>query len=135
MQFPMGRSRCQGDRSLPDRQQSHLIMKKLFNLTAVPASLVIFVMITHFAIASQKKEARVTQVIKDVRLIASSAAPRPASVNDSVGTGTAVRTGIDSRTELTFTDQTLTRLGANSIFSFREGGKDFRSEEHTSELQ
>jgi hypothetical protein len=100
-------------------------MKKLFHFIAVLASLAIFVTITHFAFAVQKKEARVTQVIKDVRLIASSAAPRPASVNDYVSTGTAVRTGIDSRTELTFTDQTLTRLGANSIFSFREGGKDF----------
>jgi hypothetical protein len=114
-----------GDRNFQDRHQFHLIMKKLFHFIAVLAFLAIFVMITHFAFAVQKKEARVTQVIKDVHLLPSGASPRPASVNDSVSTGTAVRTGIDSRTELTFTDQTLTRLGANSIFSFREGGKDF----------
>ncbi|MDQ3626248.1 MAG: FecR family protein [Verrucomicrobiota bacterium] len=35
--------------------------------------------------------------------------------------GTAVRTGVESRTELTFADQTLARLGANTIFSFDEG--------------
>ncbi len=75
--------------------------------------------------AAQKKEARVTQIIKDVRLLPSSASPRPASLNDFVSSGTAVRTGVDSRTELTFTDQTLTRLGANSVFSFSAGGKEF----------
>jgi hypothetical protein len=31
--------------------------------------------------------------------------------------GTAVRTGLESRAELTFTDQTLARLGANTVFS------------------
>ena len=38
--------------------------------------------------------------------------------------GTAVRTGIESRAELTFTDQTLARLGANTIFSFNEGTRN-----------
>jgi hypothetical protein len=71
--------------------------------------------------ASQKKEARVTQVIQDVQLVASNVAPRPAALNDNVQEGTAVRTGQASRTELTFTDKTLTRLGANSVFSFNVG--------------
>lgn len=71
--------------------------------------------------ASQKKEAKVTQVIQDVQLVASNAASRPAAVNDNVREGTAVRTGQASRTELTFTDMTLTRLGANSVFSFNLG--------------
>ena len=77
--------------------------------------------ITRLAFAAEKKEARVTQVIRDVRLLASDAAPRPASLNDSVREGTAVRTGSDSRAELTFFDQTLTRLGANTVFSFGGG--------------
>jgi len=80
---------------------------------------------TTFTIAAEKKEARVTQVIRDVRLLASNAAPRPASVNDNVRQGTAVRTGSDSRAELAFTDRTLTRLGANTVFSFGEGAGDF----------
>ena len=79
--------------------------------------------ISTFIAAPEKKEARVTQVIRDVRLLASKGAPRPATVNDSVLEGTAVRTGGDSRAELTFTDQTLTRLGANTVFSFSNGGK------------
>ncbi len=71
--------------------------------------------------AAQLKEARVTEVIKDVKLLPNGAAPRPASVSDEVRDGTAVRTGVESRSELKFPDQTLARLGANTIFSFNEG--------------
>ena len=60
-------------------------------------------------------------MVKDVKLLPEQAAPRPAAVNDPVRHGTAVRTGTESRTELTFTDLTITRLGANTIFSFDEG--------------
>jgi hypothetical protein len=74
--------------------------------------------------ASELKEARVSQVIKDVKLLPAQAAPRPAVVSDAVRDGTAVRTGVDSRAELTFTDQTMARLGANTIFSFREGTRN-----------
>jgi len=74
-------------------------------------------------VGAQKKEARVTQVIRDVRLLVSQAAPRPASLNDNVTDGTAVRTGTDSRAEFTFADLTITRVGANSIFSFNRGGR------------
>jgi FecR protein len=35
-----------------------------------------------------------------------------------------VRTGVQSRAELTFTDLTLTRLGANTIFSFKQGARE-----------
>src|SRR5438552_4876455 len=69
-------------------------------------------------LAAEQKQARVTEVIHDVRLLAAQAAARPAAVNDTVREGTAVRTGTDSRTELLFMDQTLARLGANTVFSF-----------------
>ncbi len=74
--------------------------------------------------AAELKEARVSQVVKDVKLLPAQAAPRPAAVSDEVRDGTAVRTGVDSRAELTFTDQTMARLGANTIFSFREGTRN-----------
>jgi len=100
-------------------------MKKLLrNLIAPIGILFLFAVIlglAKFTFAATKREARVTQVIRDVRLLASHAAPRPASVNDNVREGTAVRTGNDSRAELAFPDQTLTRLGANTVFSFGEG--------------
>src|SRR6266568_1648420 len=70
------------------------------------------------------KEARVTQIVRDVKLLPYAAPGRPAVVNDPVRDGTAVRTGIESRTELTFADATLARLGANTIFSFSEGTRN-----------
>ena len=73
---------------------------------------------------AELKEARVTQVVKDVKLLPNAAAARPAVVSDQVRDGTAVRTGIESRAELTFTDSTLARLGANTIFSFTEGTRN-----------
>ena len=77
-----------------------------------------------FAIAAGKTEARVTQAVHDVRLLASNSPIRPASVGDNVRPGTAVRTGSDSRAELTFADRTLARLGANSALGFGEGEFD-----------
>ena len=71
--------------------------------------------------AAELKEAQVTQVIQDVRLLPSNASPRPASVSDRVHEDTAVRTGVESRTELTFQDMTITRLGSQTIFSFKGG--------------
>ena len=69
------------------------------------------------------KEARVTQIIRDVKLLPSEADARPAAVNDKVSEDTGVRTGGDSRSELTFSDLTITRLGSNTIFSFSKAGR------------
>ena len=77
-----------------------------------------------FTMAAGKNEARVTQAIHNVQLLAPNGAPRPASVNGNVHPGTAVQTGSDSRAELAFTDRTLARLGANSVLSFGEGEFD-----------
>ncbi len=73
--------------------------------------------------AADLKEAQVTQVIQDVRLLPSNASPRPATVNDNIRQGTAVQTGVQSRSELTFKDQTITRLGEKTIFSAGEGAR------------
>jgi len=74
--------------------------------------------------AGERNDARVSQAIHNVQLLAANAGPRPASINDNVRPGTAVRTGSDSRAELAFTDRTLARLGANSLLSLRERGFD-----------
>jgi hypothetical protein len=97
-------------------------MKNLFGYLLI---IVFAVLAAKFLVAAPKKEARVTQVIKDVRLLTSSSAARAAAVNDRVVEGNAVRTGGDSRTELTFSDQTLTRVGENSVFTFGQGAKEF----------
>ncbi|HTE92403.1 MAG TPA: FecR family protein, partial [Bradyrhizobium sp.] len=71
---------------------------------------------------SVMREARVTQVVKDVKLL-SGGEPRPATLTDTVRGDTAVRTGPESRAELTFGDLTIARLGANTIFSFNQGSR------------
>ena len=62
-------------------------------------------------------QARVTQVVQDVKVMPSGAAARPAAVNETVHQGSAVQTGTQSRSELTFQDQTITRLGENTVFT------------------
>jgi hypothetical protein len=71
--------------------------------------------------AAELQEAQVTQVVQDVRVLPSNAAPRPASLHDRVHQDEAVRTGVESRSELTFQDMTITRLGSQTIFSFKGG--------------
>ena len=73
--------------------------------------------------ADELKEAKVTQVVQDVKLLPSNASARPAAVNDNVRQGTAVETGVQSRSELTFKDKTMTRLGERTIFSVGEGAR------------
>src|SRR5205809_936319 len=72
----------------------------------------------------QLQQARVSQVIQDVLVLETHGAPRPAAVNDKVIQGMGVRTGVESRAELTFTDLTITRLGANTVFSFKQGARE-----------
>lgn len=72
---------------------------------------------------SPKKEARVTQIIKDVKILSFKSPARPAVINDEVRENTAVRTGDESRSELTFEDLTITRLADNTIFSFNKAGR------------
>jgi hypothetical protein len=69
------------------------------------------------------KEARVTQIIREVKLLPADKAAREAALNDKVADDTGIRTGGDSRSELTFADLTITRLGANTIFSFSKAGR------------
>jgi hypothetical protein len=75
-------------------------------------------------IAAQPNEATITRIVNGVQLHAAQSAPRSASVNDNVPDGSSVQTGMDSRTELTFADQALARLSANTIFSFNEGTRN-----------
>lgn len=80
------------------------------------------------AAGASNKFARVTQVVREVKLLPANAAARPASLNDEVREGIAIRTGARSRSELTFPDVPITRLGANSIFAFDRGGHNVNLE-------
>lgn len=76
------------------------------------------------AAAETLRSANVTVAINEVQVYPGSGAARSASVGETVTMPSSVQTGRKSRAELTFNDKTLTRLGQNSIFSFREGGRN-----------
>ena len=101
-------------------------MKSIFNHSLPRAGLLLLFSsgVILLLTAAERKEARVTHVVRDVRLLAPHVAARPARLNDDVADGSAVHTGADSRAELTFADLTLTRVGANSIFSFDQDGRN-----------
>ena len=90
---------------------------KIVHKLLVSAAAALALIPVHVRAASQK-EPRVTQVIREVKLLPSEKDPRPAEVNDRVPEDTAVRTGDKSRSELTFADLTISRLGANTIYSY-----------------
>ena len=74
-------------------------------------------------IALDFSQARVTQVVQDVKVVPTGSAARAAAVNETVNQGSAVQTGTQSRSELTFQDKTITRLGENTIFTVGQGAR------------
>ncbi len=78
------------------------------------------------AAGAASDEARVTRIVRDVKLLPSQAKPKPAVLNEKVSNGTGVRTGDASRSELTFADLTIERLGSNTVFSFNGAGRNVR---------
>ncbi|MEY2543500.1 MAG: hypothetical protein QOE81_961 [Verrucomicrobiota bacterium] len=84
-------------------------------------------LIASFALSqTSEPEGHVTTIFHDVQLLPEKAEARPAVMNDKVDDGSALRTGDDSRSELTFADLTITRLGANTVFSFNKAGRSVR---------
>jgi hypothetical protein len=63
-------------------------------------------------------QGRFTEVIKDVNKLTTDGSPSSAKMDDVLRAPERVRTGADSRAELTAPDKTITRIGANTVFSF-----------------
>jgi hypothetical protein len=81
------------------------------------------------AFAAPLTESTFTEVVKDVNVVvASTKVAQAAAVNELVKAPDLVRTGPQSRAELTATDQTVTRIGANTVFSFEPTGRDMNLE-------
>jgi hypothetical protein len=80
--------------------------------------------------AAPLTESTFTEVINDVNVVADGAkSTTPARVSDTFKTPDLVRTGPDSRAEMTAPDQTITRVGANTVFSFEPAGRNLRLEQ------
>src|SRR6266568_7697260 len=92
-------------------------------LLVAPVALALVSWLPHEVIALDFSQGKVTQVVQDVKVLPSGAAARPAAVNETVRQGSAVQTGVQSRSELTFKDQTITRLGEKTIFNVGGQGR------------
>ena len=96
--------------------------RNILLVAPVALALVTWLLPSH-VIALDFSQARVTQVVQDVKVVPSGSAARAAAVNETVHQGSAVQTGTQSRSELTFQDQTITRLGENTIFTVGQGAR------------
>ncbi len=66
-----------------------------------------------------------TEVVQDVSILDSATRkPRGAKLNDTFSTPDVLRTGPNSRAELLADDKTVTRVGANTIFSFEANKRE-----------
>src|ERR1041385_1452264 len=74
--------------------------------------------------AAPLTESTFTDVVKDVSVVAAATkAAAPAKVQALIKAPDLVRTGPESRAELTAPDQTITRIGANTVFAFDPQGR------------
>jgi hypothetical protein len=87
----------------------------------IPVSAFLTVLFAGIGIAGSFDEATVTRVVRTVEIIPQGGAPTSANIGEVVRGGSDIRTGKDSRAQLTFPDQTLARLGQNTLFSFQRG--------------
>jgi hypothetical protein len=102
-------------------------MKKILGLSLLMISVT-------FLHAEALKQAEVTRIINDVRVV-NNGQVRPAVLDETVGGATAVQTGVKSRAELLFGDKTLARLGANTQFTFEQGTRNMNLAEGVMLLQ
>jgi hypothetical protein len=97
--------------------------------------LVSFVIYPNAGFAGPLTEAHVTKIINQVKLVDPASGDRNAKLDDVVHGELALTTGIKSRSELTFQDNTLTRLGPESYFSFKSGSREMTLGKGTMLLQ
>ena len=69
-----------------------------------------------------------TEIIHEANTIQASGDATPARVNDLLKAPNRVRTGPQSRAELTAPDNSITRVGANTVFAFSDGGRTLNLE-------
>jgi hypothetical protein len=94
-----------------------------------------FVFSTHQTIAGPLTSAEVTKIINRVSVIDPAKGGRPAAVRDVIKDDLGLQTGAISRSELLFKDNTLTRIGAETFFSFKTGTRDMTLERGSMLLQ
>ena len=75
--------------------------------------------------AANLERSTITEMVKDVVIINPvTKEQRPARLNEVFTAPSVLRTGPDSRAEMVSEDQTVTRVGANTLFSFEPGKRE-----------
>jgi len=89
-------------------------MKKLFAFTILGSFTLLSV-----CRADDLKQSKFTQVVNQVNVVsAADQSEHAAAVNDVFKMPDVIRTGASSRAEMVAEDKTITRVGANTVFSF-----------------
>jgi hypothetical protein len=70
------------------------------------------------------EQAEVTRTVNLVSLLREMESAQAAAVGDVIKGQTALKTGGDSRAELEFPDETITRVGSNALFRFYAGARN-----------
>ena len=89
----------------------------------------------HQSIAGPLTSAEVTKIINRVSVIDPAKGGHPAALRDVIKDDLGLQTGAKSRSELLFQDNTLTRIGAETFFSFKTGTRDMTLEKGSMLLQ
>ena len=108
------------------------MLKTRFALAAVALYSGVFV---EQSVAGPLTSAEVTKIINRVSVIEPAKGDRPAAVRDVIKDDLGLQTGARSRSELLFQDNTLTRVGAETFFSFKTGTRDMTLEKGSMLLQ
>src|ERR1700747_1178077 len=87
------------------------------------------------SIAGPLTSAEVTKIINRVSVIDPAKGTHPAVLRDVIKDNLALQTGARSRSEVLFQDNTLTRIGAETFFSFKTGTRDMTLEKGSMLLQ
>ena len=87
-------------------------MKTIFLIAAMG------VLVRFSGAAAPLTESTFTEIIRDVNTLSTAGNAAPAKVSGVLKAPDRVRTGPESRAELTAPDKTITRVGANTVFSF-----------------
>jgi hypothetical protein len=80
-------------------------------------------------------EARVTRIVNKVQVIDPAKGAHPAALDETIKDQIELKTGVKSRSELLFQDQTLTRIGPETSFSFKAGTREMSLDKGTMLLQ
>jgi len=81
------------------------------------------------SLAAPLTESTFTEIIREVNTLSAAGNPTSAKLNDLLKAPDRVRTGPESRAELTAADETITRVGANTVFSFSDSGRTLNLEQ------